>query len=281
MSGAALAAGVGTAVGTVASGAMSDSGGAERRRDPTMTPEQMELLNTLAGTVKSRVGEGVDAWPGTRVPDPTETQQQVAGEAGTLFDQVMAEAERGEGLLQREEWDPERSQERWQQTVAEPARRQWEQEAVPQIMEQYGARNALDSSALNRALGRSREDLSSNLAAQLGEMTYRDYERHQVEQRQRAQLGQSLLGSALQQAQGTAGLSDIPRQIEQQQAAEERQKWLYERPYNNPWVENYGQMGGGAAQPNYGTGGYAASQGYNVRPNYYGGGTTAPFGVGT
>jgi len=239
-----LAAGVGSAV---AGGAMSsifgdDGGGYKRKRDSRYTPAQQKLLKELAGQVHGEIGEGVDAYPGSVVPEPTEGQE-MAQEMGQTFlgQQIPALAQRGEGLLQREDWDPSRSRERWEQTVMQPAQEQFQEEMAPAIMEKFGSRNALSSSALNEAMGEASEDVQTSAMRKLADMTYQDYTRHQQEQMQRAQMGQSMLGQALQQAGVAPNLGGL-REIERQEAIEEKQKWQTEQPYNNPWLQQAGSV---------------------------------------
>jgi len=323
-----VATGLATGIGsTVAGGAVSsilgdDGGGGnyKRKRDSRYTPAQQKLINKLAGQVHGEIGEGIDAYPGSVVPEPTEGQK-MAQEMGQTFlgQKIPALAQRGEDLLQREDWDPSRSRERWKQTVMQPAQEQFQEEMAPAIMEKFGSRNALSSSALNEAMGEASEDVQTSAMRKLADMTYQDYTRHQQEQMNRAQMGQSMLGQALQQAGMAPNLGGL-REIERQEAVEEKQKWQTEQPYANPWLPQAGTVlgtqpvqtsyvsqapgagsqlasqlggqltqfgasklgstlgsmgGGGAPQPNYGSGSFGISQGQTVNP-----GMTAPYGVG-
>jgi len=255
MSGAAIGAAVISAIGGYAASQGAAAGGDfAKKRDSPYTESQLELINKMVGEVKPQVGEGVEAWPGSIVQDPTQTQEAAAEAAPTMLSQVLDTAKRGEEFIEesREEWDPAKAEQRWHETVQAPAIRGWQEKAAPQIMEEYAGRSALSSSAVGESLAESREDLSKHMGTQLADLTFRDYKQHKQGQLARAQQGQSMLGQALNQAMGVTEMSNITRDIEQRQLQEQKQKWQYEQPYNNPWLG--GSTGGMAMQsPGYQT----------------------------
>ncbi len=276
VAGGALAAGAGGAM--MAGG---DPGGVETTRRSRYTKEQRELLSDLVGEVKPQVGEGVEAWPQDTVPPPTEAQEGAAEFGESYLGSVLrAQRKRGMGLLEEQEWQPERVEERWRQTVVEPGRRQWREETAPELMEQYAGRQALDSSAMARALAESRGDLATQQQAQLSEMMFQNWQDYQDRQLSRAQLGQDILGGALQQAGGASELSRRLRQIEAQQAQQEKAKWMYERPYENPWLQNY--LGSILGTQPYTYTQHREQPGtmYQIGKGLFGGGTSVLGGIG-
>ncbi len=249
--------GIGAAIGGIAAGAGSviaasqadggggGGGGYSKKSSSPYTAEQRALLDTMVTRLQSEMGKRTEPPPDT-VPEPTMPQEQVGKYAESFFSPgpygtslLQQQQERAMGLMEPEEWDPSQSRQRWREAVMEPAYQQWEQETAPQLMEEYASRNALSSSGMSQALAESRGNIAKKGMAELADLTFQDYQQQRQRNLQRAQLGQTMLGQTLQQAQQVAGVSDIPRSIEQQEMEEARQQELYGRAYNNPWLQSY------------------------------------------
>ena len=204
----------------------------------TLTPGQRSLLDQLTGVLTGQVGAGVQAYPGQITPGPSALQTQAFGAlADTLGGGgIMAPAtESLKGLMGQ--YDPTQAMDYWTKAVKEPAMRTWQEELVPQILEKYGAQNALSSSAFGQTLARSGANLASNLAGTLAQTILGEKGQHAQTQLGAAtgygNLAQNILSQVL-------GAGQTQRGIQAEQMAEPYQKWAYEQPYSNPWLSLLG-----------------------------------------
>jgi len=236
--------GWGAAIGGIAAGAGSvfaasqgDDGGYSQKRSSGYTEEQQQLIKKIAEQAQGRVGEGVESYPKSTIPDLTPGQQQAADIGGTFLDEnIPLMQKRAEDLMTPEEFDPEARQEMWRKSIMAPARQEWEEETAPGIMEKYGSRNALSSSAMGQALAESSEDITKRGMSELANLTFQDYQQQKQRNLQRQQMGSSLLGQILGTTGQAANLAGMPRDIEEARRQEDKESWLYERAYNRPWL---------------------------------------------
>ncbi len=224
-------------------GGISDAifGGSESESKPTqtsrMTQEQEDLLKTLASQIEGQVGQGVESYPGTTVAGMSELEKAMQ-DYGQQYGQGVLPSlqEKGLGLLEGQEWEPGRMEETWQKTVFDPAMQKFESEIIPAISEKYAGSGALSSSAFDRAMARSAEDMKTQTQSQLANMMFKSWEDYQNRNLQRQQMGQSMLGQVLAGAGSLQQMGQLPRSIEQAGLQEQASQWMYEQPYQNPWL---------------------------------------------
>jgi hypothetical protein len=238
---------------------------------PRYTPSQMALLDQLTNLLKGQLGQGVPSFPGTTVPPVSPLQEQAFGAVGgygpmigqtqNWFNQMMGMADPGmagrsqelagttlEGMMQP--YDPSGARDFWQTSFMEPALQGWQQDIMPAIKESYAARNAADSGALGRSLGRSGRDLMTNLSGQLGNILYSGEQAHLGRQQTGVNQLMQLAGLPSQLAAGAgqvggmgldiaslmANMGGVQRGIAGEPLAEEAGKWQYGQDYRNPWL---------------------------------------------
>ncbi|RJR43830.1 MAG: hypothetical protein C4567_05185 [Deltaproteobacteria bacterium] len=204
---------------------------------PTLTPQQMTLLNQLTGMLSGQMGKGVSSYPGTYTPGATGNQQAIFDLVGQLLG--------GEGPLQSAglksleslmgPWDDTGAKTYWNEAVKGPALETWESETLPQIMEQFAAYDAAGSGPAAAAVAESGKDLNANLASTLASVLFQDKNAWQNRELQATGMGlqypQTLLNSVL----GAAGQE---WDIQAKQGQEGYQDWLMEQPWANPWLQH-------------------------------------------
>lgn len=202
-----------------------------------MTEEQMDLLKKLSETVTEQIGEGVEAYPGTTVAEMSPLEKAMQGYGQAYGEDVLPSMQRtGLNLLEGQEWQPERVEDRWQKSVFDPAMQKFESEIMPAISEKYAGSNALSSSGFNRAMAKSAEDMKTQTQSQLANMMFSSWKDYQNRNLERQRLGQSMLGQTLAGAGSLQQMGQLPRGIEQAGLQEQAQQWMYEQPYQNPWL---------------------------------------------
>lgn len=235
---------------------------------PLLTPEQQSVLSSLNGVLSGQIGKGVPPYPGQLYAGPSNLQKQAfASPTYGVVDNLLMKAlnnwnptqdvqnaqAQGKNVLDMAtaNFDPAASREQWRTQFVDPAMAQFKQETVPAIMEQYAAKNAADSGALNRSLGRAGVNLSTNLSSQLSNLLFNAEEAQKNRQMQSVPLlGQvaGLPGTVAQQVAGAGntGMQNLALQtnigtaqrgIENDLLSGEYQKWQQSQPYNNPWLQ--------------------------------------------
>lgn len=246
--GAAVAGGLASAA---AGAALDDgeggAGGSRPTRVQQYTPEQMDILKKLSGQVEPQIGEGVEAYPFETVPGAHPLQEQMGALAGDADTQLMQSLRRSGRLLEPEEWEPERVEERWSEAVMQPARRSFMEDTAPRMMEEFAGRGAMRGSGMENALSREARRFEQEGQSKLADMMFQSWQEHQNRELQRSQLGSSMLGQTLGQMGQLGELGQQLRSVEGERGQERLQKWQMEQSYRNPWLNQLSQVLG--AQP--------------------------------
>jgi hypothetical protein len=212
---------------------------AETKKTPRLTKSQMDLLKQLSGQVAGQVGEGVEPYPGDMAAGESELQQglfdilnkQVGGQGGTLEQILQSGAQ-----MAQQEYDPQEARDYWQQAFVEPTRKNFFEETMPQLREQFAGQGALSSGGFNRAVADAAADMNTQLGAQLAKAVQQG-EQQNIQERQ---LGLSTLDQALNEVNALMQAGQQQRGIEQQGLEAQMQKWRQSQPYNNPWLQQSG-----------------------------------------
>lgn len=243
-----------------------DSGGTDMQQMSTLSKGQNDLLKQMTSLLSGQVGTGITGYGGQMVAPLNQYQQQGinTGQMGLGNFQNFLQGynpQQGQNYLNQAQpamnsmlanFDPAAATQFWNQSLVNPAMRNFNQNILPSITERY-ARGGNDAGAFNRAVVRGGTDLSSGLNEQLGSLLYSG---------QQAQLGRQQTG--INQAMGMA---QMPGQLAQQygdftgsvgnignQAVQlggqnqnyqqqllnaAYQQWQQQQGYNNPWLQNY------------------------------------------
>jgi len=227
------------------------SGKPASSKGPSFTREQKGLLNRLISVIQPQIGQGVEAYPGPLVARPTPTLQEIFGQAYSLLPGFST----GEGYFAPgraaaealpeffKPYSPEAAQTFWEQAYKAPTLETWKEDIIPQIMESYGAQNALKSSGLANALAKSGERLTTELGGQLAGLLYSGQQDWLNRQLSAVPLAESLGEYPTNVLGGVMGLAQPEYNIQQALTTEPYQKWAYSQPYANPWLQ---YLGGGA-----------------------------------
>lgn len=211
---------------------------------PRYTPKQEEVLNKMLDWVSPNIGKGIEPYSGQLTAQTSPLLKQAFENVQDLGMQNISQSQpyqQGLGLLSSlaQPYSPEQAQQYWQQAFYEPALRQYEQDLLPKLQERFIANNAVDSSAFNRAIARSSEDLMKDLGSKLAETIFQDRARRENLQAslpaQFMQYAQTPLNFEMQKAGLLSNLGQIQRGIEQQGLQEQYQKWLMSQPWNSPY----------------------------------------------
>lgn len=229
---------------------MSGSGGSKVEA-PEFTRAQRGLVDQLTKLISGQLGTGVEAYGGPLVAQPTELLQKLFGQTGNVMDMLQT----GEGYFEpaaasgdvltslMQPFDKAGAEDYWTKAFVNPAMDVYQKEVLPQILESFGARNALSSSGMGTALAKSGETLTTNLGAKLADILYQSEQAQKGYQLQAAGQAQNLAqlpGGVLQGMLAPAGQE---YNIEQALTTEPYSKWSTEQPYANPWLQ---YLGGGA-----------------------------------
>ena len=231
---------------------MAGSSGGSTSKGEEYTKEQKGLLNKLISTISPQVGQGVEAYGGPLVADPTAVQSQIfSGTSGAASDLAsgggyFAPAAASGDVLQNlmKEFNPASTTEYWEKSIKAPEMDTWTKEILPQILESYGGRNASSSSGMGTSLAKSGETLATNLGAQLQDLLFKSEQAQKGTQLSAAGQAQNLAsipGNMLNQLL-TPATSEYD--IAQNKVIEPYTKWSTEQAYNNPWLQQY--LGAGA-----------------------------------
>lgn len=263
--GGALGAGLG--LGNIFEGSIE---GQRVQQAETLTGGQRGLLDAITSLLIPQVGRGVTPFQGLR---PSEVpfgplQQQAFGMAGGLGPGI------GAGLGAFGQFDPSQGQQFLDQAgqaltaglgadptqdilaAFEPsrqlARRGFQQQTVPNLLERFGATSGA-SGALNRALAEAGAGLELGLSAQTAPFIGGAALQQPGLQFQGAQLGGQLAGvpgqlgqqglqlggQGLQQLLGIGGLQ---QRLPIGQAAAQQQRFLEAQPQFNPFLSQFGPL---------------------------------------
>ena len=217
-------------------------------KGPSYTKEQKGLLNKLISTISPQLGQGVEAYGGPLVADPTDALSQIySGTSGTANDLASgggyyAPAAASGDVLQNlmKEFNPASTTEYWEKSMKAPAMDTWTKEILPQILESYGGRNASSSSGMGTSLAKSGQTLATNLGAQLQEFLFNTEQAQKQTQLAAAGQAQNLAnvpGNTLNQLL-TPASSEYD--LAQSKVTEPYTKWSTEQAYNNPWLQYLG-----------------------------------------
>lgn len=222
--------------------------------DPGQQGIQQQLEELLGG----QLGRGVSSYPGTYTPGPSGTQEQMFALVQKLLQGNAPMQQEGMGFLtdQMQPYSDTKARNYWDTAVKKPMMENWQQDIVPGIMEQFAAYDAAGSGPAQKAVAESGRRLDTDMGGLLAKtlMEYENQYKNRGMDASRAGLAypQTLLASVL-------GPANEQRNIEGQQLQEGYQDWLYEQPYNNPWLkylnptldrktfENYAYQSGGKA----------------------------------
>ena len=249
----------------------SDEGG-YKGSAPTLTPEQKDFFDKLIGTVQPQLGQGVSAYPGQIAPGESPIQgstfdlvdRMLSGGSGTeAINRIMG----GSQDIPTHDigpFDPTSTQASWEKMI-QPAFNQWEDKILPGVKEAFIGRNAGRSGASNRAIAESGENLATNMGSMLGDMLFMGEQAHLGRQFSgtEADIGRAFSGGQndLMRMLNIPGMEtqpirtgllagDVERGIEGEQLGEGYQKWGYEQPYNNPWLQMINSiLGTNAVEP--------------------------------
>ena len=235
---------------------------------PTLTPNQLALLNQIISTLGPQIGQGVTPFQGTR---PGEVpfgplQQQGFGLAGGLGPGISAglqgfgqfDPSQGQGFLGQAQgalqqglgFDPTQSI----MEAFEPSRRlamsNFQQNIVPTLLERFGATSG-PSGSLNRALSEAGAGLELGLSAQTAPFIGQAALQQPGLQFQGAQLGGQLAGIPGQLAQqgaqlGGMGLEQLfnigglQQQLPIGIAAANQARFAEAQPFANPYLQLLG-----------------------------------------
>ena len=232
--------------------------------DPYAGP-QRDLMNSYANWLQPQVGQGVSAYSGQITPDANQLQQQAFGLAGgmnPLAQQMQGYAQNimnnpNQGYLGMANQGYQQMMQPYDQSMAmasiEPAQQfamqRFQSDIMPMIAEKYGAQlGSKDAGAIWRSMGRAAGDMQANIGAQLGQNIFTGQQNQMDRQLQAIGMAPQLQGAPMQLAGQAAGYgSDMMNQmlgaggqqygINAAQNQEAYNKWAYEQPYNNPYLQ--------------------------------------------
>lgn len=229
------------AAGAAVSNWLSDDPEYNFSRRSRLNPQQQQVMSALLPILQREIGMGVAPYPGQMVAEASPLQQMLFQQGPNLAQMAPAMQQHGLSMMDTGPWDQSQARELWQTSVRDPMLEVWQEDVVPQIQEKYAAQNALSSGAANRALAESGEDLTTSIGSQLAQMLYQDRQAHRDYSLRSQATGLDTLTNALQQVQGLAGIGERQRAIKQDLLQEPLSKWQQMQPYNNPWLQYFGQ----------------------------------------
>lgn len=190
---------------------------------PTMSPEQMALLNKLSTLLTGELGKGVTPYGGQITAELSGLEQEGIERAGGFGGAGMDFLS---NILGR---SPEAEEDYWRKAFVDPSMMMWEKKMVPQLMEKYSAMGAGDSGAARRALAEGASSLTTNLGSRLGEIMYKS----QFDKMQIPGMGMDLIAKMM-------GAGAVGRGVEQAKGQEAYGKWQQAQPWANPWLQHLG-----------------------------------------
>lgn len=228
----------------LASTALGLFGGEKESSPSTSTtrllyPRQEELLDTLLEFFEGQFGRGVKPYPGKRVAGMSPMEQMLSKRITGFLEgphptrDLMAN--HFEDVM--DEFDPEATMDWWEGAVKTPALRSWQQDVVPDIMEEFAGLDALDSGASRRAISESGADVMANIDAILADTMFGERRAHEARQNEILPFMMGFEEQPLDWYRSAAPFAGLEREIEQQHLTADYQDWLMQQPYANPWLE--------------------------------------------
>jgi hypothetical protein len=219
---------------------------------PTLSTEQKDLLNAIIAQLQGTAGTGVEAYPGDIYAGASGLNQELFDLAGN----ILSEPGQGQDILDqllsqfsqpytRPDFDPSATIDMFNTSVRTPALKEFNTEILPGIAERYAGMNAGRSGAMLKTMADAGSDLESSLSGQLSQYLYNAENQNVQDVLNYNQLSsgvlENLMGTAfdqpLQTLSGLMGIAGTEQTIDQNQLTEDYQKWMYEQPYNNPWLQ--------------------------------------------
>jgi hypothetical protein len=197
---------------------------------------QQQLQTQLEQLLSGQLGSGVPSYPGTYTPGPSDTQTQMFDLVSKLLQGQAPMQQEGMGFLNdlMQPYSDAKAKDYWTQSVQKPMMENWQKDIVPGIMEQFAAYDAAGSGPAQKAVAESGRRLDTDMGGILAKvlMDYENQYKNRGLDASKAGLAypETLLSSVL-------GPANEQRNIEGQQLQEGYQDWLYEQPYNNPWLK--------------------------------------------
>jgi len=157
-----------------------------------LTTQQGDLLRMLLGQTLEGVQEGPGIFPGETVAGVSPVQSQAFGsvqnllsggvpQANQALESVLGGTQQVPGAVDvqgptQTAFDPQATQDFFQQSLLDPAMKAFEEDIIPRIQESFIGQNAGRSGAANRAVAGAGADLASDLSAQLGSILFQSRE---------------------------------------------------------------------------------------------------------
>lgn len=214
-------------------------GGSTQTLEMSLTPEQQQSLRGLNQQVGGQIGQGIDPYGGQIAPGTSALQQQGFGALSGQGQQAQGYQSSINRLMAGEsayQADPEARQGVYE-AQRQRSMRDFQQNVVPQILEQYNAQGLGRSGGIEQALAGAGGELALRNREYDASLEYQDEE----SRRRAAEAGagrqiQGIQGyqSAIEQILG-AGAEQ--RGIQGEQLAEEYQRYEAGQAYNNPWLQ--------------------------------------------
>jgi len=212
------------------------------------TPEELQSLGFSGTPLENllRPAVGVEAYPGTRIPETPQSLQDYLSQAGGYLQSPMYQ--QGETALSRAlsgqpAWDTDlgKAEDYWNQAFYQPALNQYQRQTLPQIRENFAGFGGYRTSGREEAERRSLNDLITNLQGERAGLLWNEVQSGR--QAQESALQRALQAVPTAQAYQLGGLNTLlgagqtQYQLEQAPLEEQYQNWLYQQPYNNPYLQ--------------------------------------------
>lgn len=228
-------------------------GGSETEYYETNAQKQLRnlytgILEDIERNLEKGYGryKGVEAYPGTTVPEtPGYLQNYLSGGAGSLTESPLYGA--GSSILQTllsgqpaYNTDMGAAEKYWNEAFYQPAYRQFTEDVLPQLREDFEGFGAFRSTARPKQELRATTDLLTNLQGQRAGLLWNELQAGRTAQESALNRALSALGPGMTYAQAPG--QDITQrgllqmQLDQAKMQEDYNKWLYSQPYNNPYL---------------------------------------------
>jgi len=222
-------------IGSLLSGKGSKDSAPSVERSNNMTPEQLKLLETILGQVQRGVDSGVEAYPGSVVPETPQSLEDLIGMAGGYTKSPLYTA--GTDVLENvltASPDYGATRDFWTDAIFNPAMSMFKKDVLPSIREGGVSQGNYLSSGRQRAETNAAGDLMTNLTGQLATLMYNEKESTLDRALKGVPLSAGHMGSAMDVLR-SAGL--LERGMEGERLQEDYSKWSMEQPQNNPWLQ--------------------------------------------
>lgn len=206
----------------------------EQRQISRLTPEQQKLMKDLIGQID--VTKGVEAYPGRIVPGAGPLQERAFGMLENIIGDEDSLYGRGRDVIDDlfQPYDPTADRDFFETAIRRPAMQEFEDVTMPNVMERFVGQNAMDSGAARRAVAKAGGDLQMGLSAKLADILYGGRRESEARRERMVPMAADYEMSPVRAAMDVGG---VQRGIERETMAEPYEKWLYSRPYANPWLQ--------------------------------------------